>query len=70
MPVVDSGTVSVDAFDSAVFEFDFDPGHEGHYDLYTVVDPGDGIDEAIEDNNVQKSSGWAGPELPNRGRRC
>ena len=46
---------------SAVFEFDFDPGHEGHYDLYTIVDPGDDIDEAIEDNNVQKSSGWAGP---------
>ena len=38
----------------------FDPGHEGHVDLYTVVDPADELDEAIEDNNVQKASA-AGP---------
>ncbi len=61
--LVDSGTVSLDGFSSGVFEFAFDPGHEGHYDLYTRVDPSGAIDEAIEDNNVQKTSGWAGPEI-------
>ena len=61
--LVASGTVSVGRFDSAGFGFDFDPGREGHYDLVTIVDPGHDIEEAIEDNNVQKASGWAGPAI-------
>jgi len=62
--LVASGTVGAAAFDSDVFEFAFDPGREGAYDLYVIVDPADAIDEAIEDNNVQKVSGWAGPPTP------
>ena len=59
-PVVGDGTVNIDGFDSEVFGFDFDPGHEGQVDLYTVVDAdGDEID-----NNVQKSTLWAGPQDP------
>ncbi len=63
-PVVASGPVTVDAFDSAPFDFTYDPGREGGFDLVAVVDPGDGIDEAVEGNNAQKASGWAGPAGP------
>jgi M6 family metalloprotease-like protein len=63
-PVVASGDVSVPAYASAPFDFTFDPGQEGGYDLVTVVDPDDAIAEAIEGNNVQKASGWAGPADP------
>lgn len=63
-PLVASGLVSAPPYDSAVFEFDFDPGHEGAYDLYTIVDPAGDVEESVEDNNVQKVSGWAGPANP------
>jgi M6 family metalloprotease-like protein len=63
-PVVDSGAVDIDGFDSAVFDFTFDPGQEGQLDLYAVVDPSDDIDEVIEDNNTQGSTLWAGPPDP------
>ncbi|MGV3758246.1 MAG: immune inhibitor A domain-containing protein [Actinomycetota bacterium] len=63
-PVVADGVVDLGAYEREVFEFTFDPGREGHVDLYTVVDPADGLDEAIEGNNAQKSSLWAGPADP------
>lgn|GEM_PF-5772762 len=63
-PVVASGQVDVPAYGSAPFGFTFDPGREGGYDLYTIVDPDDAVDEALEDNNVQKASSWAGPSDP------
>lgn len=63
-PVVASGQVDLPAYGSAPFDFTFDPGREGGYDLFTVVDPEGLIDEGLEDNNVQKASGWAGPAAP------
>jgi hypothetical protein len=63
-PVVAAGQVSVPAYSSAPFSFTFDPGEEGGYDLFTVVDPAGAVNEAVEDNNVQKVSGWAGPADP------
>ena len=63
-PLVGAGQVAVPAFGNAPFAFTFDPGHEGGYDLFTTVDPADAVDEAIEDNNVQKSTGWASPADP------
>jgi M6 family metalloprotease-like protein len=63
-PVVASGDVAVGAYSSAPFAFTFDPGAEGGYDLVTVVDPDDALDEELEGNNVQKASGWAGPADP------
>lgn len=63
-PVVGSGEVAIDGYDSGTLDFTFDPGAEGGYDLFTVVDPGDSVAEALEGNNVQKVSGWAGPADP------
>lgn len=63
-PVIASGSVDVPAYGNAPFDFTFDPGQEGGYDLFTEVDPGNTVAEALEDNNVQKASGWAGPADP------
>jgi M6 family metalloprotease-like protein len=63
-PLVAAGQVAVPAYGSAPFDFTFDPGREGGFDLFTTVDPAGPVDEAVEDNNVQKATGWAGPTDP------
>lgn len=63
-PVVASGTLDLPAYGSKSLDFTFDPGREGGYDLVTVVDPGDSLDEAVEGNNAQKTTGWASPAGP------
>lgn len=63
-PVVASGTLDLPAYGSKDLDFTFDPGKEGGYDLVTVVDPGGSVAEAVETNNVQKATGWAGPANP------
>jgi len=63
-PTVAQGTVDLGAYARRDFEFTYRPTEEGGYDLYTVLDAGDALDEAHETNNVQKTSGWAGPEAP------
>jgi len=63
-PVVAAGTVDLGGYEQQAFEFTFDPGREGHADLYTVVDPAGALDEAVEGNNAQKASVWSSPANP------
>jgi hypothetical protein len=63
-PVVASGSVELGGYEQAPFAFTYDPGQEGGYDLVTIVDPDGVLDEAVEGNDVQKASGWAGPADP------
>ncbi|HEX4868523.1 MAG TPA: immune inhibitor A domain-containing protein [Acidimicrobiales bacterium] len=63
-PVVASGSVELGGYEQVPFAFTYDPGQEGGFDLVTIVDPDDAVDEAVEGNDVQKASGWAGPADP------
>src|SRR5690606_28460897 len=62
--VVASGSVDVPAYGSATFSFDLNVATEGGFDLFTVVDPAGELSEAVEGNNTQKASLWAGPAEP------
>jgi M6 family metalloprotease-like protein len=63
-PIVAEGDVTPGAYNRTPFDFTFDPGAEGPYTLVTQVDPGDDIAEGSEANNVQVTTGWAGPANP------
>lgn len=60
-PVVARQTVSLGGYDRKDVPFTFRPTQEGWYDLFVTVDDGKKIAEGNEDNNAQKTTGWAGP---------
>ncbi len=61
-PVVTTGSVAnVAGYTRTPFNFSFTPAHEGPVDLYVQVDPGNGVTEKHEGNQVQKSTMWAAP---------
>jgi M6 family metalloprotease-like protein len=51
-------------YGGAVIEFEYSPQTEGFLDLFVTVDPSNSVNEVSEDNNTQKSTGWAGPANP------
>ena len=62
--VVADGTVTLGAYGRAEFPFTFTPTAEGPYELTVTVDPANALAEGSESNNVQASTGWAGPPNP------
>jgi len=61
--LISAGTVDLGAYQRGAYSFTWKPAAEGAYDLYTVVDPNHALDEADENNNVQKSTAFVGPAL-------
>ena len=63
-PLVSSGSVAVGGYGRSTYRFTFNPGGEGGFDLFTIVDADGTLGEVHEGNNVQRASGWAGPADP------
>ncbi len=63
--LVHQATISdLPGYKRADISFTYTPGSEGFFDLFTIVDPAGAVSEGSEANNVQKSTGWAGPANP------
>ena len=63
-PKVASGLVKLGGYARKEFRFSYTPAREGSYRLFTIVDKARSVAEAVETNNVQRVTGWAGPVSP------
>lgn len=61
---VGTTTVTLGAYGRKIATFPFQPATEGPLNLSVVVDPANAVGEAIESNNKQVVTLWAGPAKP------
>ena len=62
--VIATRTVALGGYKRKEVGFSYTPAREGAYQLFVSVDPGRKVAEAVESNNVQRVTGWAGPVSP------